>query len=142
MVESSIGQICILNPKRIEGLEDAVPVSFVGMAEISEESPELTTMKTRKYSEVKKGYTSFGDGDVLFAKITPCMENGKAAVAKKPTNGAGFGTTELIVLRPLGDIPSNYIYHYIHQPSFRREAKEAFTGSAGQQRVPARFVSD
>jgi type I restriction enzyme S subunit len=94
----------------------------------------------RALGEVRKGFTHFAEGDVLFAKITPCMENGKGAVASELINGLGCGTTELHVLRPREGIDPKYIYHYLHRASFREEATRNFTGTAGQLRVPVDFI--
>jgi type I restriction enzyme, S subunit len=141
MIETTLGDICLVNPKRKDELKDDDLVTFVGMADISEDDCQFNASSTRTYAEIKKGFTAFQENDVLFAKITPCMENGKAAIAHNLENGCGFGTTELIVLRALGGISSKLIYNFIHQMSFRDEAREAFTGSAGQQRVPVSFVN-
>ena len=78
----------------------------------------------------------------LFAKITPCMENGKAAMARNLTNGVGRGSTEFYVLRPGHRVLGEYIWHFIRQPGFREAAKRSFTGTAGQQRVPRSFVEN
>jgi type I restriction enzyme S subunit len=94
----------------------------------------------RKYAEVKKGYTYFRDGDVLFAKITPCMENGKMAVARQLRNGIGFGSTEFHVLRPREGVDAHYVYHFVSSARFRAEAAHHMTGAVGQKRVPAAFL--
>jgi len=121
-------------------MDDNRAVSFVTMPDIQEDSTDFKQTTIKKYSEVKQGFTHFREGDVLFAKITPCMENGKSAIARGLESGLGFGTTELHVLRPLAEIENKLIYHFLHQDVFRREAKEHFTGSAGQQRVPVEFI--
>jgi type I restriction enzyme S subunit len=98
-------------------------------------SPEIRTL-----AEVSKGYTPFQEGDVLFAKITPSMENGKAAIAIKLINGIGFGSTEFHVLRPGEFILAEWIFALIRQTAFRDAAKARFIGTAGQQRVPTSFL--
>src|SRR2546426_10423208 len=98
-------------------------VTFVPMSAIDEVTGSIEKPQVRKFQEVRSGYTQFSDGDVLFAKITPCMENGKAAIARKLVNGIGCGTTELHVLRPLGSVLPEYIFHYIRQKSFRNAAQ-------------------
>ena len=95
----------------------------------------------RPYGDVRKGYTPFSEGDVLFAKITPCMENGKVAIAQGLTNGAGCGSTEFHVLRPLDGLSRDYLQHFLIQEGFRKEAQSHMTGTAGQLRVPARFFN-
>jgi len=92
--------------------------------------------------EVKKGYTPFREGDVLFAKITPCMENGKMAVVPPLKNGLGFGSTEFHVLRPHNEISAQYIYFFVSSESFRRDAEHNMTGAVGQRRVPTSYLSD
>jgi type I restriction enzyme S subunit len=93
----------------------------------------------RLIKEVVKGFTPFQEGDVLFAKITPCMENGKGAHAVGLINGVGFGTTEFHVLRAKERVSSRYLYHLSMFDLLRKKAEAQMTGSAGQQRVPADF---
>lgn len=139
-----LGDICEINPRlpRDHGLEDDSEVSFVPMAAVSEVSGTIESATLRRYAEVKKGYTSFSDGDVLFAKITPCMENGKAALATGLAGGRGFGSTEFHVLRSRGSVLPEWIYYFVRRETFRREAKRNFTGTAGQQRVPTSFLEE
>jgi len=117
-------------------------VSFVPMAAVDERLGAITAQKDRPIAEVSKGYTPFEDGDVLFAKITPCMENGKIALARNLTNGIGRGSTEFHVLRSGSHVLGEYVYHFVRQVRFRNEAKRNFTGTAGQQRVPKSFVEN
>jgi len=116
------------------------PVSFVSMADVSE-GGFVVTYQTRRKSDVVKGYTYFGRGDVLTAKITPCMQNGKAAVLDAMPHEFGFGSTEFHVLRPKQGIDARYIFHMIWSPYFRSAAELSFTGTAGQQRVPTDFFN-
>lgn len=140
--EKELGSICYLNPKKseIKGLADDLVVSFVPMSAVNEFTQRITTFAEKKLGSVKKGYTYFRDGDVLFAKITPCMENGKVAIAKNLKNGIGFGTTEFHVIRPNKYVLAEWIYYIIRQPFFRTAAKQRMTGSAGQKRVPIKFL--
>jgi type I restriction enzyme, S subunit len=92
--------------------------------------------------DAKAGYTPFADGDVIFAKITPCMENGKAAVVVGLKNGLGFGSTEFHVARPLGGVSSGYVFRFLVQRSYRRNAERKMSGSAGQLLVPKSFFSE
>ena len=101
---------------------------------------EIVSFDERKLRDVKKGYTYFANGDVVFAKITPCMENGKIAIAKNLKNGIGFGTTEFHVIRAKSNVLPKWIYYILRQPFFRDIAKGKMTGSAGQKRVPAQFL--
>lgn len=136
----SLSEIAEINPRHPKRLDDSMPVSFAPMAAVSESKAEFQFLEERPLGKVRQGFTHFAEGDVLFAKITPCMENGKGAVATGLRNGLGCGTTELIVIRPLAGIDPHYVYRFLAQPSVRREAKEHFTGTAGQQRVPTTFI--
>ena len=91
--------VCEINPAT-EKIDDDVLVSFVAMPDVTEDG-KINVGNVRSYHEVKKGYTFFLEGDVLFAKITPCMENGKGALATGLKNGIGCGSTEFHVLRPI-----------------------------------------
>ena len=87
-----LGEVAILNPKKSElkDLPDDLLVSFIPMSALDEITQTIKTNELRKLSNVRKGYTYFKEGDILFSKITPCMENGKVAVAKNLKNGIGF----------------------------------------------------
>ncbi|KXS31756.1 MAG: Type I restriction enzyme EcoKI specificity protein [Candidatus Gallionella acididurans] len=111
------------------------------MAAVDEISGSIADSQVRTFAEVKKGYTHFMDNDVLFAKITPCMENGKAAIARSLIGGLGFGSTEFHVLRSNGEVLPDWLFYFVRQPHFRTEAKRNFTGTAGQQRVPTAFLA-
>ena len=138
-----LGEICTVNPRAQKtGCPDKIIVSFVPMTAVDEQAGAITVHLERPLGEVKKGYTSFEDGDVLFAKITPCMENGKVAMACNLTNGIGRGSTEFHVLRPGKRVLGEYIYHFLRQPRFRGKAKKSFTGTAGHQRVPKSFIQN
>ena len=131
--------ICIINPKA-PVLADDLEVSFVPMPKVGEQG-EFDPSEIKEYREVKKGFTNFQNGDVLFAKITPCMENGKGAVAKDLKNGYGFGSTEFHVLRPdYSKVTSEWLYYLTSWNAFRKDAESNMTGSAGQKRVPKTFL--
>lgn len=131
--------ICTINPKA-PTLSDDMLVSFVPMPKVGENG-EFDPTDTREYGTVKKGFTSFRNGDVLFAKITPCMENGKGAIARSLVNGYGFGSTEFHVLRPNSDmVTSEWLYYLMSWTEFRKNAESNMTGSAGQKRVPKSFL--
>ena len=132
---------CVINPKRSKfTLSDSDPVSFVPMPSVSEEG-YLQDVSDSEYGSVKKGFTYFENGDVLFAKITPCMENGKGAIAHDLTNGIGMGSTEFHVLRPIdGKSNSYWIFTLTRLPEFREKAAHNMSGTGGQQRVRADFL--
>jgi len=101
----------------------------------------LEGVETRQLRDVLKSYTYFEEGDVLLAKITPCMENGKAAQVVGLPHRVGFGSTEFHVLRPGGGVDGRYLFHMVWSPFFRRAAAGSMTGSAGQRRVPTSFFA-
>lgn len=112
------------------------------MPSVSEDGHmDCSTLKP--YAEVKKGFTYFAEKDVLFAKITPCMENGKGAIAKGLTNGIGAGSTEFHVLRPIvGRSNSHWLYILTMFTAFREGARSVMTGTGGQLRVPISYLRD
>ncbi len=139
-----LGEVCVLNPKKNteSNLFDNLRVSFVPMSSVSEKG-DMNLEQTKLYSEVKKGFTYFSDDDVLFAKITPCMENGKGAIALNLKNRIGFGSTEFHVLRPIRNISNPYwLYVLTTFTAFRKLAESNMTGSAGQRRVPVKFLEN
>ena len=113
-----LGEVCTINPriKRSGIPEEDTLVSFVPMAAVDERFGMIMAREDRRLGDVSKGFTVFEDGDVLFAKITPCMENGKAALARNLTNGIGRGSTEFYVLRPGSKVLGEYVYHFVRQP--------------------------
>lgn len=136
-----LSNYCYVNPKKseINCFTDNLEVSFVSMASVSEKG-DINTNEIKLYKEVKAGFTYFYENDVLFAKITPCMENGKGAIARGLKNNIGFGSTEFHVLRPKNGISnSEWLYHLTALPVFRDSAEKNMTGSAGQKRVPVSF---
>lgn len=136
-----LGECCILNPRRPNiALCDTDKVSFVPMSAVSEDG-YLIDMIDEEYGKVKKGFTYFENDDVLFAKITPCMENGKGAIAHGLTNGVGMGSTEFHVLRPIEGISSSYwLLALTRMPIFRERAAKNMSGTGGQKRVGASYL--
>ena len=135
--------VCKVNPtmSKPEGFLDTTEVSFVPMSAVDEQTGTILSPVKRQFSEVWKGYKRFQNGDVIFARITPCMENGKAAIADKLINGIGCGSTEFHVLRALSnEVLPEWLYHFVRQKLFRDEAASNFSGTAGQLRVPDTFV--
>src|SRR5690554_4547875 len=117
-IEIEIGNVTEVNPQKPQ-VDDELEVTFLPMAMVEEETGRYHRRETRKFSQVKKGYTGFIEGDVLFAKITPCMENGKIAVINSLTSSVGFGSTEFHVLRPSIAIEKKYLFFYLVQKAFR-----------------------
>ena len=132
-----LGDVASINPpkKLVSHLADETVVGFIPMDAVSNEG-KMERIDTRKYSEVKKGFVYFADGDILFAKITPCMENGKGAIVSGMPNGIGFGSTEFHVVRPNNGMTyERYIHYFLKNPSLRKLLENKMTGSAGQKRV-------
>lgn len=136
-----LGECCILNPRRPNiALCDTDKVSFIPMPAVSEDG-YLVDMTDEEYGKVKKGFTYFENNDVLFAKITPCMENGKGAIVHGLTNGIGMGSTEFHVLRPINGISSPYwLLALTRMPIFRERAAKNMSGTGGQKRVSASYL--
>lgn len=116
--------------------------SFIPMSGFSEVHMGRLAPETRKWGNIKKGFTHFKNGDVVVAKITPCFENGKAAVIAGLVHNIGAGTTELHVFRPIhaGILPG-YIYLFLRSPYFAIEGEKSMTGTAGQKRLPVEYFA-
>ena len=139
-----LADVCIINPAKtnLKDLPDNLEVSFFPMASLSETYGMITEPQIRKLCEVRNGFTNFSEGDVVFAKITPCMENGKSAVIGQLVNNIGFGTTEFYVLRCGEKLHNKFLWHLIRDRSFRSKAKAVMSGAVGQQRVPKNFLEN
>lgn len=142
--EKRLGEVCKINPSKIntKNLSDDLEVSFFPMASLSEITGEIVGPEIRTLGKVKNDYTNFSEGDVVFAKITPCMENGKSAIIGKLINGIGYGTTEFYVLRCGEELSNKYLHHIVRSKKFRDEAKHHMTGAVGQQRVPKKYMKE
>lgn len=139
---TTLGECCEVNPKRPRNIDDELMVSFVPMPAVSEDG-KIDCSDIKPYKEVRKGFTYFAENDVLFAKITPCMENGKGAVAKGLSGGIGSGSTEFHVLRPIeGKSNPYWLYIITMFESFRVGARKVMTGTGGQLRVPVGYLND
>ncbi len=134
--------VCEVNPPKLDtkNLPDDLDVSFYPMASVSETYGEITEPQVRLLKDVRTGFTNFSEGDVVFAKITPCMENGKSAIIGQLVNNIGYGTTEFFVLRCGDQLYNRYLYHMVRDRNFRNKAKAVMTGAVGQQRVPKSFL--
>jgi type I restriction enzyme S subunit len=110
------------------------------MAAVSDVSGKIVSQSPRPLSEVWTGYTHFAEGDVIFAKITPCMENGKAAVARDLIGGLACGSTEFYVIRPGPQLRAKILWYLLRSSSLRRAAETKMTGAVGQRRVPRQYL--
>lgn len=138
-----LGENAIINPKKSETkILGNIKVSFVPMANVSNRGG-LILDEDRNIEDVYKGFTYFKDGDILFAKITPCMENGKGCIVRKLKNGIGFGSTEFHVIRPKTSILHEvFVYQSTMTKEFRSSAERNMKGSAGQKRVSREYLEN
>jgi hypothetical protein len=133
-----------INPRQPRNIPDNAPTSFVPMANL-DETFGISPI-TSRFSEHKKGYTYFENGDILLAKITPCFENGKSAIAKLSTQ-IGHGSTEFHVLRHKNHMHQDVclspllVAAILKQPSFLKPAENFMRGSAGQKRIPVSYIA-
>lgn len=135
---TTFGKACVINPARPPEPNNGL-VSFVAMENVSEDA-KLINHVEKRYTDVAKGFTSFIDGDVVVAKITPCFENGKGAYIEGMKNGIGFGSTEFHVLRSNELSDSKFIYYLTTTSEFRVRGEANMQGSAGQKRVTTEYL--
>jgi len=139
---TTLDEVVKINPRQWNSpTSDEDFVSFVPMADVEAGTGKMFASQQRLWREVKKGYTPFQEGDLLFAKITPCMENGKCAIANGLVNSRGAGSTEFHVLRPSEAIQPVLLLHFLLRQSYRRDARMSMKGAAGQLRVPDSFLA-
>lgn len=141
----SNSNVSIINPSKSElkNFDDEVLVTFVEMSAVSEDGFIVAPVQ-KNLKEVRKGsYTYFANNDIIVAKITPCMENGKCALAENLENSIGFGSSEFHVIRVnLEYIVPKYIFSLINRKIIREAAEKIMTGSSGHRRVPAAFYEN
>jgi type I restriction enzyme S subunit len=139
---SRVRNVAQLSPGYTDGAPTPDELCTVVPMELLSEAGTIDTTSLQTFEDITGGLTLFEAGDVLFAKITPCMENGKGAfVGKLPTRYA-FGSTEFHVLRPYHAAHPKFLYYYTFNPVFRAYAAENMSGAAGQKRVSSRFLKD
>jgi type I restriction enzyme, S subunit len=136
-----LGEVALINPRAVR-LDPEQQCAFIPMEAVDDLSGKVLGIQVRRVAEVQKGYTFFAENDVLFAKITPCMENGKAAIARGLKNGVGYGSTEFHVLRASGETIPEWIFYFLRKQSTLDLAANRMTGSAGQRRVPSSFLDE
>src|SRR5580704_2411082 len=125
----------------IRGLPAETEVTFVPMEAVGEFGG-LDTSRLRRLDDTLDGYTYFRDGDTVVAKITPCFENGKGALAEGLQNGIALGTTELHVLRPTNAIRPKFLFYVTQSHEFRKLGEAEMLGAGGQKRVPNEFIQN
>lgn len=134
--------VATLNPSKAEVRHwpGTTEVSFIPMEAVGEGNT-LDLSQVRPLGEIIDGYTYLSEGDVAFAKITPCFENGKGAIMRGLRAGVGFATTELTVARPYASrVTSDYLYRVISSRPFRELGESHMYGAGGQKRVPDNFL--
>ena len=137
----ALSEIVEINPGIDKSkFRDDEEMPFVPMPAVEAGTGRIDTRERRSFGKVKSGFTPFASGDVLFAKITPCMENGKMAVVPPLPRGVGFGTTEFHVLRSTEAVDADLVYYFVSSASVRHEAQHQMTGAVGQKRVPKRYL--
>lgn len=135
-----LGEVCEINPAPDFDLREDSACTFVPMDAVDDWSAQIVKLATRPFREVFKGYTSFAENDVLLAKITPCMENGKCAIARGLRDRIGFGSTEFHVLRASKHVLPEWLFYFWRLPETRWNAERSMTGTAGQKRVPSSYL--
>jgi type I restriction enzyme S subunit len=138
-IETTFPVVSLLNPK--SELDDSLEVGFSPMALVPVNFSDKLKFEMRTWGAVKKGFTHFKNDDVIFAKITPCFENSKAAIVSGLPNSHGAGSTEYYVLRPI-IMPAAIIFYWVKTTGFLKNAESKMTGSVGQKRVPKTFVQN
>ena len=131
-----LGDVAEVNPRRPKlDVEAQTLLTFIPMAAVAENCSGIASLEQREYREIASGYTYFEEDDVLFAKITPCLQNGKHALACGLIGGFGFGTTEFHVIRAGSGIDPRHLFRVLTQPFNIDKCARSFSGTAGQQRV-------
>lgn len=137
-----LADVADINPRRPQlSFADDDVVSFVPMEAVSDVLGKLVPVQ-RHFAQVKKGYTVFAENDVLFAKITPCMQNGKHAIACNLIDHIGFGSTEFHIVRAREQVIPEWIHYFLRRQRTLDDAVKTFTGTVGQQRVPTSFLEE
>ncbi|PQJ40105.1 hypothetical protein BTN99_20180 [Vibrio campbellii] len=139
-VQCSISDIALVNPKKIEA-EPNLNAGFVPMSLAPTSFHGSLGFEEKSWQEIKKSYTNFQNDDVIFAKVTPCFENGKAAIVNGMPGGIGAGSSEFYVLRPHAPyVLPQLLFALVKTQKFANEGAQNMTGAVGLRRVPRKFV--
>lgn len=134
-------EICIINPRNAG--DDNIDAGFMPMTLLKEGYNSAHQFTIRKWKEIKSGFTHFANNDIVVAKITPCFQNRKSAIIANLPNNIGAGTTELHVIRVLHEtVILQYILWFVKTSYFIDNGVKAFTGTAGQQRIGADYITN
>lgn len=135
-----VAAITTLNPKN--DLEDDLEIAFIPMPCVMDGFRNQHNFEIKKWKEIKKGFTHFADGDIGVAKITPCFQNRKSVIFRDLINGYGAGTTELTIVRPIGNtVLREYLLWFFKSDHFITNGVKSFTGTAGQQRIHKDYLA-
>lgn len=138
-----LSEIAIINPSKaeIQNFNENLEITFLSMQNVGNgfiNEREIGTIK-----DFKNGYTYFAENDILIAKITPCMEHGKCAIATNLNNSIGFGSTEFNVFRIKDSrFLQEFIFCYLNRENIRKIASDNMIGTSGRQRVPTEFYEN
>ena len=136
-----LGSITTLNPKN--NLDDNINVAFIPMSCVADGFRNQHTYEIRKWKEIKKGFTHIANEDIGIAKITPCFQNRKSVIFKELEGGFGAGTTELSIVRALGDtLVRDYLLWFFKTDYFIVNGVKSFSGTAGQQRINKDYMAN
>lgn len=136
-----VGSVAILNPKN--DIDDSDDAGFIPMSCVADGYRNQHTFEVKKWGEIKKGFTHFADYDIGIAKITPCFQNRKSVIFHNLPNGYGVGTTELSIVRVLGDtMCREYLLWFFKTDYFISNGVKSFTGTAGQQRIHKDYLAN
>ena len=139
---TKLKNVALINPITYFPNDENLSISFIPMECISDKEGKVIEQRERLIKE-SKGYTKFQNGDLLWARITPCMQNGKSAIVSNLKNGYGVGSTEYHIIRQKNtEVELKYIYNILRMNTILQKAMSFFTGSAGQQRVPRTFLEE
>ena len=137
--------VAILSPpKEIEKeiIKNNYNVSFIPLSAVNEVTGKIRDVIIKPYNDVCKGYTFFKEGDILFAKVTPSMENGNCVIAQKVKNKIGFASTELNTIRCKDDYYNKFFWFLLRSEYLKNKAKKTMKGTGGLLRVPSSFFME
>lgn len=140
-----LGDVCEFKPKKLQArqlIDGEDLVSFAPMELLPINQKYFTSAEERSLDSVYSSYTYFAENDVIYAKITPCFENGKLSIAKNLKNGVGFGSSEFVPIRCSDKILPEYLYYFLLNPSFIKNGIPKMTGASGHRRVPNEYTEN
>ena len=140
-----LSSFCLTNPGKevLSSLDDSFVMSFIEMSSVNNNG-YIDHMEDKSLGDLRKGgYTLFQEGDIIIAKITPCMENGKCAIARHLTNGIAMGSSEFHVIRTdQSKVINEYLFNFLNRKVVRDLAEQNMTGTSGHRRVPIKWYED